>query len=256
MGATGNLVWVNTGNSVICLSLKTGEENKSVFLDPGFGFCVGKRERYTRIFLSSICSAKDMFDDIEKVTHRAHATFFGSDGGYQNSWLEGLNAKIMATEYFGGGAKQFNRPETTDTLERNRRLGIKLRNNRRHQIRIAPMRDSGIRPGLLSEKVCEVERWIRDTLGQARSGSLPKKFTVVSEKEKPQMGEPFDVLWVKFDFDDDTWDDELMWDIRFLLMGSKLDKLPGFPLELNQIRDKLFISRDGISESSRRAGRV
>ena len=61
---------------------------------------------------------------------------------------------------------------------------------------------------------------------------------------------------MKFKFNDDTWDDELMWDIRFLLMGLKLDKLPGFPLELNQIRDRLYISRDGISERLRSAGRV
>ena len=107
------------------------------------------------------------------------------------------------------------------------------------------MKESGIQPGLLSEKVSEVERWVRDTLGQARSAGLPKKFTVIPEKEKPQIGDPFDVLWVKFDFDDDTWDDELIRDIRFLLMGSKLDKIPGFPLELNDIRDKLYISRDG-----------
>ena len=118
------------------------------------------------------------------------------------------------------------------------------------------MRNSGIQQGLISEKINEVERWVRDTLGQARSAGLPKKFTVITEKEKPQSGDPFDVLWVNFDFDDDTWDDELMWDIRFLLMGSKLDKLPGFPLELNEIRDKLYISRDGISERSRRVDRV
>ena len=139
--------------------------------------------------------------------------------------------------------------------ERNHHLGIKPKNNRRQQIRIAPMKNSGITPGLLAEKVEEVGRWIRDTLGQARSGDLPKKFIVSPEKEKPQFGDPFDVLWVSFNFDDDTWDDELMWDIRFLLMGSKLDKLPGFPLELNQMRDKLYISRDGISERSRRVGR-
>ena len=256
IGAKGNLVWVNTEDSVIRLSLKAGKDCECVLLDPGFGFCVGKRERHTRMFLSSIYRAMDVFDDTGKAAHQAHATFFGCDDGDENCWLEGLNAETWATEYMNGGFKQQNRKGIMDTSERNLRLGIKFRNVRRHQIRIAPMKESGIQPGLLSEKVSEVERWVRDTLGQARSAGLPKKFTVIPEKEKPQIGDPFDVLWVKFKIDDDTWDDELMWDIRFLLMGSKLDKLPGFPLELNQIRDKLYISRDGISERLRRAGRV
>ena len=43
----------------------------------------------------------------------------------------------------------------------------------------------------------------------------------------------------------------MMWDIRYLLMGSKLDKLPGFPVEFFDIRDKLYITRDGISERGR-----
>ena len=53
---------------------------------------------------------------------------------------------------------------------------------------------------------------------------------------------------VKFDFDENMWDDEVMWDIRYLLMGSKMDKLPGFPSELRNVQDKLYISRDEISE--------
>ena len=59
---------------------------------------------------------------------------------------------------------------------------------------------------------------------------------------------------VKFDFDENMWDDEVMWDIRYLLMGSKLDKLPGFPPELRGVQGKLYISRDSISERKRRAG--
>ena len=82
---------------------------------------------------------------------------------------------------------------------------------------------------------------------------MPKKFSVVTRKEHPPAAEAFDVLWAKFEFDDNDWDDEVMWDIRYLLMGSKLDKLPGFPAELNDIREKLYITRDGISERGRRA---
>ena len=70
--------------------------------------------------------------------------------------------------------------------------------------------------------------------------------------EQPRVGDPFHVLWVDFEFDDTQWDDEVMWDIRYLLMGSKLDKQPGFPAELFDIRENLYITRDGISERGRR----
>ena len=68
---------------------------------------------------------------------------------------------------------------------------------------------------------------------------MPKKFDVLPRKEQPRIGDPFDVLWVNFEFDDMHWDDEVMWDIRYLLMGSKLDKVPVFPGELLDIREKL-----------------
>ena len=63
------------------------------------------------------------------------------------------------------------------------------------------------------------------------------------------------MLWVKFVFDNEKWDDEVMWDIRYLIMGSKLNKLPGFPRELNELRMKLFVSRDGISERKGMVGK-
>ena len=56
------------------------------------------------------------------------------------------------------------------TSECSARLGIELRNNRRDQIRIAPMRDSGLEPGILLNNIGLIEKWIKDTLGQARSG--------------------------------------------------------------------------------------
>ena len=80
---------------------------------------------------------------------------------------------------------------------------------------------------------------------------MPKTFNVSSRKEHPPGGDPFDILWVDFEFKNEQWDDEVMWDIRYLLMGSKLDKLPGFPVELFDIREKLYVTRDGISERGR-----
>ena len=85
--------------------------------------------------------------------------------------------------------------------------------------------------------------------------TIPTNFTAVKEIEKPKVGDQFEVLWVKFDFDETMWNDEAMWDIRYLLMGSKMDRFPGFPLELSQVRGKIYISRDGDSERKRRMGR-
>ena len=68
----------------------------------------------------------------------------------------------------------------TKDNDRNRRLGIKLKNPKRSWIRIAPVKDSNIKPGLLSEKVREVDKWIHDTLGKIRSKALPKKFSAIS----------------------------------------------------------------------------
>ena len=139
--------------------------------------------------------------------------------------------------------------------ERNFRLGVELSNIRRDQIRIAPVMGSNLEKGLLSEKILGFEKWIEDTLSQVKSAALPRKFAIQPVVENPQVGEPFDVLWVKFEFDDKVWDDEVMWDIRYLLMGSNLNKISGFPMELRDIQDKLYISRDGFSERERKMGR-
>ena len=138
--------------------------------------------------------------------------------------------------------------------DRYARLGAQLKNNDRNIIRIAPMRGSDFPEGLLSKKIDVVKGWIKNTLGQAKLNPLPKDFKVVHGMERPHVGNSFGVLRVKFDFDENMWDDEVMWDIRYLLMGSKLGILSGFPLELRNVQDKLYISRDGISERRRREG--
>ena len=140
--------------------------------------------------------------------------------------------------------------------ERLERLGIELQNNRRAQIRIAPMKGCEMPTRFLPQKIVAVEKWIRNMLSRAKLNPKPKKFTLVKETEKPTVGDPFEVLWVKFDFDDNMCNDEVMWDIRYLLMGSKMERLSGFPSELNRVRDMIYISRDGDSEWKRRMGRV
>ena len=79
-----------------------------------------------------------------------------------------------------------------------------------------------------------------------------QRFYSSHRKKNPKLGEPFDVLLVKFHIDESLWDDEVMWDIPYLLMGSKLWKIPGVPAGLNDIREKLYISRDG--ERGRKVG--
>ena len=103
--------------------------------------------------------------------------------------------------------------------ERFHRLGIEPQNNRRNQIRIAPTMGSDIERGYLSEKIESLRKWIRETLCQAKLPITPINFSVVQEIEKPQCGDPFEVLWVKFEFEENMWDDEVMWDIRYLLIA-------------------------------------
>ena len=84
-GAKGNLVWINTGDSALSLSMKTGKDTKSVLIDPGLGFCLGKRQRHTRVFITAITRAADMFSNNTVMNApRAHATFFGCDMGDKN----------------------------------------------------------------------------------------------------------------------------------------------------------------------------
>ena len=249
-GAEGNLIWFNTGECDLLLRLSTGCVSQSIILKPGFGFCLGRKEKLTRVFLSSINRVVDKFHEAESPVHRPHAMFFGCDRGDQMTWLDELNSDVQDTQFIkmsnGLGRRKMKRMKESDLLNR---LGIQSKNIRRNQIRIAPMRGSNMPPDLLAGKVVEVEKWVQDTLRCVKSKALPKSFNVTPRKEQPQVGHPFDVLWVDSDFDDELWDNEVMWDIRF--MGSKLDKFPGFPVELSYIREKLYMTRDGISERGR-----
>ena len=254
-GAIGNLFWFNSGCCDLLLRLITGNVTKSIVLGPGYGFSMGKRERFTKVFLSAFDKAIDEFKGEAGDRPQAHAIFLGCDMGDQESWLGKLNASVQARDYRLDAPSNEHLKKVTKDNERLRRLGIELKNqnHKRGQIRIAPMRGSNLPPDVLITKVSAVEKWIKDTLRCVKSANMPKLINLSPEKEHPQRGEPFDVLWAKFEFEDDMWDDELMWDIRYLLVGSKLDKLPGFPKELQEFREKLYVTRDGISERGRRA---
>ena len=183
IGARGNLIWVNTGDSILKLRLMTGNKSRYLLIDPGFGFCIGKGEKYTRIFISAADRTVDLFSEEGILPERAHAIFFSCDQGDDASWPGKLNSGILASNSGGDYAKIQKRTDFMSDADRNHRLGLEYKNFRRNQIRIAPMKDSGLQSGILSEKVDEVKRWITDTLSQAKSDVLPRKFSVECEKE-------------------------------------------------------------------------
>ena len=157
-GVNGNLIWFNTGGCALLLNVEAGEDFKSIILKPGFGFCLGKRERYTRVYLSSLDCADDLFSDAKLMSQRPHAMFFGCDRGDHESWRCFLNSKTPAQEY-----KKLILPDKTEKREmkideRFRRLGIELRNNRRAHIRIAPMKGSDMPKSFLSQNINAVEK--------------------------------------------------------------------------------------------------
>ena len=79
--------------------MRTEEETQSIVLEHGFGFCLGKREKFTRVFISSISRAVDLFAEEEDDTNIPRAMFFGCDNGDSKSWLGKLNANIQALEF-------------------------------------------------------------------------------------------------------------------------------------------------------------
>ena len=100
-GVNGNLTWFNTGGCALLLNVQTGEDTRSILLKPGYGFCFGKRKRYTRVYLSSLDCADVLFSDSEPGPQRSHAMFFGCDRGDLKSWRCALNCKAPAQEYGG-----------------------------------------------------------------------------------------------------------------------------------------------------------
>ena len=98
-GAKGNLMWFNSGKADLLCRLKTGKSSKSIVLESGFGFCLGKRERYTKVYISSLERASDEFMGVDGgSSNQAHAMFFACDSGDEGSWLKELNSEKQAVE--------------------------------------------------------------------------------------------------------------------------------------------------------------
>ena len=141
-GAKGNLIWFNSGNTDLILNLRGENLKKSIILEPGFGFCIGKRKKYTQVFLSAIDRASSRFEVAEKGIVVAHALFFGCDMGDRDTWLGELNATDLAQEWITEGSLFSYKVEKTS--ERIHRLGLEIKNFKKNWIRIAPMKSSKI----------------------------------------------------------------------------------------------------------------
>ena len=76
-GPEGNLIWLNTGGCDLLLRLCTGTESQSIIIEKGFGFCLGKKEKITRAFLSYVNRAVDKFDENVTTEMKPYALFFG-----------------------------------------------------------------------------------------------------------------------------------------------------------------------------------
>ena len=128
------------------------------------------------------------------------------------------------------------------------RLGVRRLNQGKKWIRIAPRWGFKFDPGELQSKILIFEEWIRNTLAEAPNGTFSPLLNVSVDTEKPKNGEPFEILKAKFT------DDKNLWDVKALLIGSKMKEIPGYPAELEKQRTHLHISRDAISERERRLG--
>ena len=128
-------------------------------------------------------------------------------------------------------------------------MGITCLKQGKRFLRFAPRYGTKFDRGLLHSKITNFENWIKKTLSDVPQVKFPQLLGVRLEMEQPRNGEtPFEILKARFA------DDEHLWDIKQLLIGSKENEIPGFPVELENLRSKIHISRDSISEQERRLG--
>ena len=115
----------------------------------------------------------------------ASSYVFGNDNVEHENWPCTLNVEAPAKEYRGKYLRESAGRIKVKVDKRHRRLGIQLRNNKRNHIRIAPMKVCDMPEIFLSQRIGVVERWIKNTLSQAKLSSIPAKFSLVKEMERP-----------------------------------------------------------------------
>ena len=267
-GVKGNLSWFNSGDSPLLFRLETAQVSKSIILDPGFGLTLGMRERHTRVFLSTIATAKKLFDGAGMASKPCHAIFL--DCG---PTLDILNAQHPAKEYWslipsGGITENLSKP--IQVLDRHNQkqlpsqkkemstnsepkyeeicnsLGAVVVNRRKNWIRITPARGYKFEPGFFKKKLEGIKEWINAAIQGAPKARFPKLLDMVVELEKPSDGDPFEMVWVKFE------DNENLWALKIMMLGVKIGRFAGFPKVLLGLEKKLYVSRDRRSEGERR----
>ena len=127
------------------------------------------------------------------------------------------------------------------------RLGAVVLNRRINCLRITPSRGSKLNPGFFKKKLTGITNWVTAAIQEAPKASFPNLVDVVIEVEKPKEGDPFEMVSVNFD------GHENLWDLKFMMMGVKMGRFAGFPKELADWGNKLYVSRDRGSENGRRA---
>ena len=129
------------------------------------------------------------------------------------------------------------------------RLGVKRLNKGRKCIRFAPRYGTKFEPDQLQSKIADFENWIKKTIADVPQGTFSQLMEVSVELEQPRNGDPsFEIAKAKFA------EDKNLWDLKQLLIGAKEFELPGFPVELENLRSKMHISRDTMSDRERRLG--
>ena len=105
------------------------------------------------------------------------------DRGDLESWRCYLNCKSPAQEYRKLNLQDKIEKREMKTDERFRRLGIELRNNRRAHIRIAPMKGCDMPKSFLSQNINAVEKWIKNTVSQAKLNPIPANFSAYGNRK-------------------------------------------------------------------------
>ena len=114
------------------------------------------------------------------------------------------------------------------------KLGVTLR--KKPIIRIAPVKGAGLKLDFFESKVKEIEKWIANVRRLNPTLGLPELEKIISKWENPRNGDRFKILSVLFK------SEQGLTRMRDLLHGSKADFVEGFPTEIGDIRNKIYVN--------------
>ena len=142
-----------------------------------------------------------------------------------------VQPKEWTTKFDNNGEAASNPQGIRDRL---RTLGVPLQ--WKPSIRIAPVKGSGLSTNYIESKVVAVEKWVATLKALNSNLGLPQIESVRPVWETPKDGNRFKILRVSFK------STEGLIAMHDLLYGSKIDLIEGFPQELEEVRDKIYIS--------------